>query len=198
MAAKYIARRRIYPKRRPRNLGRFPAPLPDLNVMVEYKRPDGRTYQRLMGGAAYRKLVGNAKGGQTTAARGTAHKWTSETARKAANKLWRTRMRKVNGIRIGVPAKRRARTDRKALREQYAGGPYTYHAHDAVNYDGIYYHFASAGWYVREEGGDRSIGEVTALRKLGHLPSPYRPIPHKVLIRLKLINGKVVAFPEKS
>lgn len=176
--------RRKYPKRRFRRLG--PKPLLDHNVLVEFRRPDGSTYRRLMGGDAYRRLMARSKGGRTAQANGTAHRWTSETARKAAKKLWATRWRKVHGVRIGVPAKRRPAVDRAALRRQYslwAGDGIPCHP---------WYHPTDKTWHY----SDRIVSEVTALRKLGHLPSPTPAIPSRVLVRIKLIDGKPVAIAE--
>jgi len=144
-----------------------------------------------MGGDAYRRLMARSKGGRTAQAKGTAHRWTSETARKAAKKLWATRWRKVNGMRIGVPAKKRASVDRQALRERYKNGRTET---SAITYEG----FIEGGhvWAECDGVSIRPISERTALRKLGHLPSPTPAIPLRVVTRIKLIDGKTVAFNE--
>ena len=62
---------------------------------------------RAMSSREYAMQLGRQKGGQIAQARGTAHRWTSEEARKAARKVWKTRwkMNKRIGIRLGRPAK---------------------------------------------------------------------------------------------
>ena len=62
---------------------------------------------RAMSSREYAMQLGRQKGGQTAQARGTAHRWTSEEARKAAQKVWKTRwrMNRKIGIRLGRPAR---------------------------------------------------------------------------------------------
>lgn len=180
-----VVRRQKYPKRRPRKVMN-PRPLPDHNVLVEFTRPDGSTYQRLMGGKAYRKLMAVSKGGRIARDNGKQHRWTSEEARKAAKKLWATRWRKVRGVRVGVPAKKRAPVRREAIRRQRCFDDGT---------EGPWFDPFSRTWWSQ----GRRVTERTALRKLGHLPSPLPPIPTRIITRIKLLDGgKLLAIPEPS
>ncbi len=123
--------------------------------------------------------MGASKGGSTTQARGTANRFTSESASKAAKKCWATRWRKVNGIRIGRPAKRRPSVDRETVRWE--------HRDDAE--DGIKYCYDIEKWIDRR-GGDTFglLGEITALRRLGYLEYPRRGVvPVKVVA---VVNGR--------
>ncbi len=129
--------------------------------------------------------MGCSKGGATTQARGTANRFTSETARKAALKCWATRWRKVRGIRIGRPAKKRPSVDRVALRAQHQKA-------DGDPYGGVQFHYGYRPmldcWTEVGPNGPRVINEVTALRKLGHLEYPRRGVvPVKVVA---VVNGR--------
>src|SRR5467141_278881 len=74
---------------------------PDLAKQAKVRRPQhkGKVVQitlsngqtRLYPSASWAKLQGLKKGGRTTAARGTGHKFNSETGRKAVAKVWKRR-----------------------------------------------------------------------------------------------------------
>jgi hypothetical protein len=106
--------------------------------------------------------------GLLAADRGTAHRWTSETARKAAIKSW-TKRRKFNkriGTRIGVKAARRQSVFRQPLRDYYAETPTR----------GITFNAFTQTWYRN----NRIVSERAALVALGHLPSAASYIPDTV------------------
>lgn len=66
---------------------------------------DGTT--RLYPAARWAKLEGLRRAGETSAARNAGHKFTSDEARKAANKLWKRRKKMYwSGVRQGFPAHR--------------------------------------------------------------------------------------------
>lgn len=117
----------------------------------------------LMSSAEAAMQLGRSKGGRTAHLRGTRYCWTSEQARKAALKAWKTRWRlsKRLNIRLGRPAKLRARVNRAQLRAYYATTPYL----------GIWYS-PKTGWHQRTSEGDSRLTERTALIRLGHLPPP--------------------------
>lgn len=149
--------------------------------MVEY--PQGKT-PKLMAHREYRRLLGNSKGGQVAAQRKTAHRWTPETARKAAQKLWRTRYRvnKHIGVRLGMVLAKRPPVFRAPLRARYALGPDT-------NPAGIWYDPFNRQW-VR---AGTVLSERQALRQLGHLPGPNKQVPRRIITRIDLVKGKTVA-----
>jgi hypothetical protein len=98
----------------------------------------GKKTQAMTSANAARVMSGR-RCGLLAAERGTAYRWTSETARKAAVKSW-TKRRKFNhriGTRIGVKAARRPAQWREPLREYYAENPTR----------GITYNTFSGQWY---------------------------------------------------
>lgn len=125
-------------------------------------------------------VLGGQKRGLTAAASGKAHRWTSETARKAAIKSW-TKRRKFNGrigARVGmVKNMRKPLMPRAALRAYYAENPTR----------GITYRPDTELW-VREcfawPGNltHRPISERAALQALGHLKSPRGYIPDSITL----------------
>ena len=73
------------------------------NKVVQVTLSNGKT--RLYPSASWAKLQGLKRGGRTTAARGTGHKFTSETGRKAVAKAWKRRKKMYwSGVRQGFPA----------------------------------------------------------------------------------------------
>jgi hypothetical protein len=120
------------------------------------------------------QVLGGQKGGLAIAAAGTAHRWTPETARKAAVKSW-TKVRKFNkriNARVGVKANRRKALWRAPLRAYYAENPTR----------GIHFEnsFLGARWLRTSHGITREISERAALTALGHLSSPRGYIPDSI------------------
>jgi hypothetical protein len=136
----------------------------------------GDPQSKLMSSREAALRVGRSKGGYSLHAKGKAHKWTSETARKAAKKLWRTRWRAMRAggktigspIRIGRPAMKRAAVDHQAMRVKYAFNI------AAPGQPSAWYDPFGHTWWDRGQ----QISERTALRRLGHLPYPRKdPVP---------------------
>ena len=132
---------------------------------------------RLMSQREAVSQIGRSKGGVEAQRRGTAHRFTSEEASKAAKKLWATRYKmnlRINA-RLGRPAKLAAPVRRPAIRERHAltGPPYPLVGCNVI----------TGKWYVSANEQDVSlIGERTALRKLGYLPYPRKNVvPSKIL-----------------
>lgn len=120
------------------------------------------------------KQRGRSKGGLAIARLGLAHRWTSESARRAALKRWRTRNRMNKHInkRIGLPSKNRAPVDRAVLRLQYAQHPRL----------GIIYCPVYREWQRLLPNGDiRPLSERWALTYLGHLGRQASRLPREVL-----------------
>ncbi len=137
--------------------------------VVMLRMPDGGT--RNMSARTFVHLQGCSKGGQVTASRPNPGRFTSETGRKAATKIWATRWRYNKHIksRTGRASKYAPRVMRGALRTYYA-------LHETR---GIRYYFPTEysldGFWLLTvvPGVVRRITERTALRRLGHLPRPY-------------------------
>jgi hypothetical protein len=117
------------------------------------------------------RVLGGQRGGLQAAVSGKAHKWTTETARKAAHKSW-TKRRKFNkriGTRVGmVVNKRKPLAPRAFWREYYAENPTR----------GISCVYIGLGWEWVREG--RPISERAALIALGHLKSSRGYIPDTI------------------
>jgi hypothetical protein len=127
----------------------------------------GKKTQAMTSAQAARVMHGR-RCGLLAAERGTAYRWTSETARKAAVKSW-TKRRKFNhriGTRIGVKAARRAPCWREPLRQYYAENPTR----------GITFNTFTQQWYR----DNRIVSERAALVALGHLPSKAGYIPDTI------------------
>lgn len=104
--------------------------------------------------------MGRRKGALKMAEEGTAHRWDSETARKAALKSWKSRrMNKRIGVRVGLKAARKKPLWRAPLREYYAEHPTK----------GIWFDHDCACWWRRVSGEPYVISERQALNVLGHL-----------------------------
>jgi len=83
-------------------------PINHKGKVVVVRMSNGQT--RFYSSAKWAHLQGVKKGGRVTAALGTGHKFTTESGRKAALKMWKKRP--VNGhigVRLGIPANRRPR-----------------------------------------------------------------------------------------
>lgn len=122
---------------------------------------------KLIGLRKLAQLQGNRKGGEVSATRPNAGRFTSATGSRAARKVWATRWRKIarSGIRIGRRSNIRPAVDHAALRDLYS--------HNQIR--GIWFEPASGGWVASWYGLDlwgvkRRISERTALQRLGHLP----------------------------
>lgn len=134
---------------------------------------------RLMSSSDAHQLVGVSKGGMAIQASGQAHRWTSETARAAAKKLWATRW-KFNhriGARLGRPSKLRPRVNRVRIRAQYVDPP---------PFKGILYHpptdaALKGHWsHTEDDGRTRVISEKAALTRLGYIRGVHQPIPESI------------------
>lgn len=98
---------------------------------------------------------------------GLAHRWNSESARRAANKMWKTKRKGKSGRRLGFPAKLTPRIDHQMMREYYS----------KFTEQGISYNenteqwerWASADELERYCGQMVSMSERAALTRLGHL-----------------------------
>ncbi len=126
---------------------------------VQFVLADG-VHRRFDTKALGRKKA-QSKGALRLAELGLAHRWDSETARKAVNKRWKTRnrMNKRIGKRIGLPSKNRPPVDRAALREHYR-----FHLTLGISYAQDF------GWTrLMPNGSIRPLSEKWALTYLGHL-----------------------------
>lgn len=153
-------------------LPKLPKP-PPLPLFETHHRPDGST--RRYGSTWLRRRRAQSKGGFAIAQLGLAHRWTSETARKAALKRWRTRnrMNKLIGKRVGLPSKNRAPVDRQKLRVLYSVCPRL----------GIIYHQKMKQWLRLSPNGSivRPLSERWALTYLGHLGRQTGRVPREIL-----------------
>lgn len=136
--------------------------------------------------------LGRSKGGSMKAARGnTAGNFTSETARKAAKKLWAKRFRMLPRSKTRIMRRQSLagkKLDRIAIRKL--------HTHKAWLVDGIQYHPEYEMWVIMGLTGNRRITEQTALRHLGYLQRPRKGImPVKIVSEVILRNGKFIAVP---
>ncbi len=167
---------RLHPKRKPAKYGTKKRVVHTGKAVIALL-PDGQ--HRTMAQRDAVSQMGRSKGGLTAQQRGTAHRFTSAEASKAAKKLWATRY-KMNhriGTRLGRPAKLSAPVRRPALREKHVffygcpAGVY-YLSSPWMEGLGIY----QPQWVVRTADRTVGIGERTALRKLGYLPYPRKGV----------------------
>lgn len=130
--------------------------------------PDGRG-TRLYSATRLAQLQGAQRGGRTSQATGHGHRWSSETATKAARKLWDKKYRVNQRIqkRLGYPHARQEPLDYPLLRTRHAAAPV----------DGIWYDAQSCTWMIQDDLGTRRLGERTALQRLGYLPHTSIPAP---------------------
>src|SRR5438067_1421853 len=129
-----------------------PPKLPKVNyrnryVVASTMKPNGKKNVQTI---TLRRAVsqqGRSKGGLAIAASGKAHRWTSETAKKAAAKSWKKhgRKRQLQGragsrsapVRLGRSVVRNKRVSREPLRQ--------YYAENATK--GIWYDRLTGFWY---------------------------------------------------
>lgn len=146
-----------------------------------------RVVRQMTVGAAARRIAAS-KAGKASQASGRANRFTSESGSKASKKLWKTRQRKVNGIRIGVKlAGRKNRLDRIAIRALRAATPkHGIHCLDQTPKAPV--------WVRYEEGSGLPvrITERTALIRLGYMKQYLRFVPTSVrLLALPGTKGAV-------
>lgn len=149
-------------------------------------RADGVVVKKLMSATKAQQVLGAQKGGQMVQeGDGSPSRFTSESGRKAALKLWygehaRRRFNKKINRRIGGPSKNRPPLNRAALRARYAETPtkgitcrhtmgvgYTWwecQPCTRIDCSAPFCSLCSCGWMLL-----RQITERTALRRLGHL-----------------------------
>jgi hypothetical protein len=139
------------------------------------------------------QVLGAQKGGLKVSALGTAHRWTSETARKAAIKSW-TKRRKFNRrimARVGVKANRAKGLWREPLRAYYAENP-------SRNIQWVsHFGAGSVGHWNRTyaDGTVRTISERAALTALGHLSTDRGFIPDSITpVHRKLTKKQLAAL----
>lgn len=173
--------RHLHPRRKPRPWG---SRVSHKGKAVIVLTREGVT--RTMSSRDAASQLGRSKGGRTAQARGTGHRYTSETARAAARKLWDTRypMNVKLGRRLGRVSKCLPAVRRAPLREKHAFSAPEGYPHAA----GIYYvklHTVSGvrhQWVSYDGGtGVQLLGERTALRRLGYLRYP-RKLPMPVTV----------------
>lgn len=162
-------------KRRPNHAGK----------VVTLQRQDGKV--RLISQREYHHLRGASRGGTYTAGRPNPGRFTSDSGRKAAQRLWkgRYRMNQRVGMRLGLPSRRAPRVKRGPLRTYYAAHPtnkiHCFLRQGEVNrYD----------WFLIDGFICRQISERAALQRLGHLkkPSPrYIPTDQDLILHVTTI-----------
>jgi hypothetical protein len=136
---------------------------------------------RVLPSGRYASQMARVKGGNVVQATGACTtRFTSETGRKAAQRLWKTRFRKHRGLRLGVPAHRRPTVGRAALRARYADGWTA-----GVRYDAV-----TKTWMLGAYGVVRPITERTALARLGHLPRVRKTWVPDGMILVKTVERK--------
>ena len=143
-------------------------------IVMTTKQTGSGTIYRAMAAREAASQQGRSKGGQTAAARGMSHRWTSESAKEARQKGLEARYGRLAtriGVKVGGRIKYRPSVNRAALRVLY-----TERLVSGVGYDPFYnghpFHKPHGQWLVVDTHGTRCISERTALRRLGHLPTP--------------------------
>jgi hypothetical protein len=103
---------------------------------------------------------------------GLAHRWTTESARKAALTMWKKKKKGASGQRLGFPVKRAERIDHATMRKLYS----VYRAFEPVLIVSIVsYDPDQCVWRVTTQGQQgRIISERAALTRLGHLKARKR------------------------
>lgn len=142
----------------------------------------GSGQHRTMSSRQLAHARGVSKGGQVTAGRANPGRFTSETARKAIQKCWATRWRKVRGRRIGRSVSKPV--DHAMLRERHArfnGAP----LEGEVYYSPEHYQWLVVS-YTNGVLFQRQVSERAALVRLGYLKKPrqriYVPGPHDQIV----------------
>lgn len=133
------------------------------------------------------------RGGQTVAKAGTAYRWTSAKARKAALRRWRgTRRRRSTGKHFVRLATRPALTQamRQTIRDE--------HAHPNPQQPLWYDHIAGQ-WWIADGGQYRAqaISERAALVRLGHLKSYRGYVPDVIVKVINVRTGTAIAPQRK-
>jgi hypothetical protein len=161
---------------------RVPAPQhKGKTVMVQL----GSGQTRIMASGELALQRGRSKGGLTSAARGVAHRWTSEEAKKAHKKSLGKLCTRI-GVRVGRRAKRRPAVKRAPLRER--------HCFPNV-VEGITFDPVSRKWIVHQAPDSltvpmwREIGERAALQRLGYLPTKRKGFVPTSTTRIKPLNS---------
>lgn len=132
--------------------------------------------------------LGGQKGGRISQAKGTGHRFDSESGRKAALRLWRKKRKGRSGKRIGWPVKYRPRLDRAAIRAKHT---------DAPGIAAVFFSAYAGRWVVKVgENTATFISERTALRRLGYLHRKgTKPFPIEILSEQVVVRpGKHVAY----
>jgi len=146
-----------------------------------------RVVRRMDAGSAYRRIAAS-KAGKASQASGNANRFTSESGSKASKKLWKTRQRMVNGIRIGVKLSgRKKHLNRIDLRKLYVENPK--HGIRCVDQTP-----SAPVWERIDEpsGVFLRISERTALIRLGYMKKLLRFVPTSVrLLALPGTKGAV-------
>lgn len=141
-----------------------PAPPPRLVVASYTDIRTGKVQHRLMSGAQAKHQLDAARGGTLVHATGRAREWTSQQARRAAQKRWKAHPITRTGRHLGEPSARRPQTPRAPLRARYTLAPCK-----GVWFDPV------VGWRRRVHDGTRwlayGISERTALIHLGYIPA---------------------------
>lgn len=144
--------------RRPKHKGKI--------VMVQL----GSGQTTIMASGKVASQIGSSKGGLTSAARGVAHRWTPEEARKARLRSLGKLCKRI-GVRVGMRSKRRPQVKRAPLRQL--------HSYPNV-VEGIWYDLQQKTWFTRNTAYNspldqtvygRTLSERAALTRLGYLPS---------------------------
>jgi len=150
---------RLNPRKRaaprgPRKQPRFRA-----TDVVQILTADNTT--RIVGAMFAHRQAMRRKGGIARFAKGdTRGNFTSESSRAALAKRWAKKPMTRLGYRKGQRFRNRPQVKRAPLRELYALNPVR----------GVQYAPSLKVWTVTDEFGTRTISELTALRRLGHLP----------------------------
>lgn len=147
-------------------------------VMGVKLHPTGKREHKTMASRKAAQVLGGQKGGLKSSNLGTAHRWTTETARKAAIKSW-TKRRKFNKLiqaRVGMRANRRAPLWRAPLRAYYAENPTR-----GIQFIPVFWQNWLGPCWIRTTGDiTRQISERAALTALGHLRSSSGYIPDTI------------------
>jgi hypothetical protein len=160
-------------------------------VVAENIHPlTGKRVVRFLSASAAARKVAASIAGKASQASGRANRFTSESGSKASKKLWTTRQRKVNGIRIGNKLtgwKKGQRLDRMALRKLY-------HEHPKHGIKCVYQSAVAPAWERTDPttGVTSPITERTALIRLGYMKQYLRFVPTS--IRMVPLRGTKAAM----
>ncbi len=151
-------------------------PSPRLVIGSKVNVVTGKKLHRLMSGKQAAQVVGASQKGQLSQAKGKGRQWTSQQARRAAQKYWKAHPVTRTGRRLGVPTKRAPQVKRAPLRALYTMKPLR-----NIWYD------SQLGWRRRVLDGKQwltyGVSERTALVALGYIQKRKREstfVPHEV------------------